>query len=168
MQKSLRLLGLVVIFIVITIVFLLFYQIVLSDRNADTKQLEQTLTRDLVADSVVEAAVVDAVKLKVLEVKDGQVSVEVTAPNISAELTKWVALAPEDSFTTENLEAKTLELLSSSTPKSNTYQMVYSEAGKQTEINYTAEYADAISCGLLSFYRTARDNAVNDLGRSAQ
>lgn len=114
--------------------------------------------------TVIGDAALDALELQVDSVTSTSVSVTVTAPDISQALCDWYAQAQEQERTYDALVAQILELLAGE-KQSASFTLRYAlSAQGEPVIDYTEDYAAAVSCGLLEFYTTMQNSFLETLG----
>lgn len=103
------------------------------------------------------------VTVEVTSVTDTELTVTVTAPDISDDLLDWYAGADGQGDYEAALEQKVVSLMEGKTI-SGTYTMSYTDVNGVPSIHYTQDYANAVSCGLLEFYSTLQNSMLDQMG----
>lgn len=117
-------------------------------------------------DSEIEKAITEAVTYEV-EQKEEALLVTVKAPDICDGLLEWMEQVPDEEFTETAMEQEILRLLKESKAEKNTYELDYAIEGEVGQISYSAEFIDAMSCGLNRFYAEVTRRILEEMGGNA-
>mgnify|MGYP003290513940 CR=1 FL=1 len=118
-------------------------------------------------DSEIEKAIAEAVTVEV-EQKDEMLHVTVKAPDICDGLLEWMEQVPDEEFTETAIEQEILRLLKESKDEKNIYELDYAIEGEVGQINYSAEFTDAMSCGLNRFYAEVTQRILEEMGGNVE
>lgn len=113
------------------------------------------------SDSAISAAVWESVEMTVKCAVKNVAIVEVKAPDISKELYDYVDSM--DDITEGGLEEQILKCLQETEKQTKEFKLSYENTGGKVRIQYTPEYAEFISCGLLSFYGRVMDEVLSEM-----
>ena len=130
---------------------------------------ETVIRNDLLSGSTkVEQALSAAIDLSVEENDGNHLTVTLTAPDISDELTVWIAnICIDDSFD-DKFGAEILKLLDTTTAIEKEFVLAYSIENDVIQIAYTKDFSDAISCGLAEFYTELTKRLTSSSGHCWQ
>lgn len=117
-------------------------------------------------DSEIEKAITEAVTYEV-EQKDEMLLVTVKAPDICDGLLAWMEQVTDEEFTEAAMEQEILRLLKESKAEKNIYELDYAIEGEVGQISYSAEFTDAMSCGLNRFYAEVTQRILEEMGGNA-
>lgn len=126
-------------------------QIILSDHFSDNSTLDKVVAEEVS-----------------FEVKEdgGQLSVTVMAPDICDDLMLWIETCPDNEFSEAALEDEALRLLRTTKKEETAHILSYSLVDETVEIAYTAEFVDAVNCGLNRFYAEVTQLALEEMETS--
>lgn len=115
----------------------------------------------LPTDSPLSKAIAEAVTLKVDKIEEGQITLTVTAPDITADALAWFDSVSEADYTNEGLETQLLTLLKGEkTARSFTLEV----EGEQ--VRYTDEFLSAASGGVRPFYAILSARLLDEMEAS--
>lgn len=114
-------------------------------------------------DSEMEKAITAAVIFEV-EQKDDTLLVTVKAPDICEGLLEWMEQVSDEEFTEAAMAQTILRLLKEAAPEEHTYDLDYIIVEEIGEISYSAEFTDAMSCGLNRFYAEVTQRILDEMG----
>ena len=121
-------------------------------------------TECLSGETAAEKAIAQAVTISAEETSEGVITVTVKAPDVYNGLMAWMNEVSEDKYSDEALEAKFLSLLSEAVPVESTVELSFTKSEDGQKIEYTQEFAELISCGMLRFYGDMMQNVTGELG----
>lgn len=118
-------------------------------------------------DSEMEKAITAAVSFEV-EQEEDKLLVTVKAPDICDGLLEWMEQVSDEDFTETAMEQEILRLLKESKAEKNTYELDYAIEGEMGQISYSAEFTDAMSCGLNRFYAEVTQRILDEMGGNVE
>ena len=118
-------------------------------------------------DSEMEKAITAAVSFEV-EQEEDKLLVTVKAPDICDGLLEWMEQVSDEDFTETAMEQEILRLLKESKAEKNTYELDYTIEGEVGQISYSAEFTDAMSCGLNRFYAEVTQRILDEMGGNVE
>ena len=118
-------------------------------------------------DSEMEKAITAAVSFEV-EQEEDKLLVTVKAPDICDGLLEWMEQVSDEDFTETAMEQEILRLLKESKAEKNTYELDYTIEGEVGQISYSAEFTDAVSCGLNRFYAEVSQRILDEMGGNVE
>lgn len=118
-------------------------------------------------DSEMEKAITAAVSFEV-EQEEDKLLVTVKAPDICDGLLEWMEQVSDEDFTETAMEQEILRLLKESKAEKNTYELDYTIEGEVGQISYSAEFTDAVSCGLNRFYAEVTQRILDEMGGNVE
>lgn len=117
--------------------------------------------------SEIEKAIAEAVTYEV-EQKEEVLLVTVKAPDICDGLLEWMEQVPDEEFTETAMEEELFRLLKESKAEKNTHELDYAIEGEVGQISYSAEFTDAMSCGLNRFYAEVTQRILEEMGGNVE
>ena len=118
-------------------------------------------------DSEMEKTITAAVSFEV-EQEEDKLLVTVKAPNICDGLLEWMEQVSDEDFTETAMEQEILRLLKESKAEKNIYELDYAIEGEVGQISYSAEFTDAMSCGLNRFYAEVTKKILEEMGGNVE
>ena len=118
-------------------------------------------------DSEMEKVITAAVSFEV-EQEEDKLLVTVKAPDICDGLLEWMEQVSDEDFTETAMEQVILRLLKESKAEKNTYELDYVIDGEVGRISYSAEFTDAMSCGLNRFYAEVTQRILDEMGGNVE
>ena len=118
-------------------------------------------------DSEMEKAITAAVSFEV-EQEEDKLLVTVKAPDICDGLLEWMEQVSDEDFTETAMEQVILRLLKESKAEKNIYELDYAIEGEVGQISYSAEFTDAMSCGLNRFYAEVTQRILDEMGGNVE
>ena len=118
-------------------------------------------------DSEMEKAITAAVSFEV-EQEEDKLLVTVKAPDICDGLLEWMEQVSDEDFTESAMELEILRLLKESKVENNTYELDFALEGEMGQISYSAEFTDAMSCGLNRFYAEVTQRILDEMGGNVE
>ena len=113
--------------------------------------------------SEMEKAITAAVTFEVKQ-EEETLLVTVKAPDICDGLLGWMEQVSDEEFTEAAMEQEILRLLKETAPVERNYDLDYIIDGETGEIRYSAEFTDAMSCGLNRFYAEVTQRILDEMG----
>lgn len=117
-------------------------------------------------DSEIEKVITAAVNFEVKQ--EDVLIVTVTAPDICDNLMEWMEQVSDEEFTEVAMEQEILRLLKDTAAEKNIYELNYVIEGELGQISYTAEFTDAMSCGLNRFYAEVTQRILDEMGGNVE
>ena len=114
-------------------------------------------------DSEIEKAIDASVIFEVKQEND-KLLVTVKAPDICDGLLEWMEQVSDEEFTEAAMEQEILRLLKDTAAEKNTYELSYVIDGEVGQVSYSAEFTDAMSCGLNRFYAEVTQRILDEMG----
>lgn len=118
-------------------------------------------------DSKMEKAIDTVVSFEVKQ-EDDNLLVTVKAPDICDGLLGWMEQVSDEEFTEVAMEQEILRLLKDTAAEKNIYELNYVIEGEVGLISYTAEFTDAMSCGLNRFYAEVTQRILDEMGGNVE
>lgn len=118
-------------------------------------------------DSEMEKTIDTVVSFEVKQ-EDDELLVTVKAPDICDGLLGWMEQVSDEEFTEAAMEQEILRLLKDTAAEKNTYELDYAIEGEVGQISYSAEFTDAMSCGLNRFYAEVTQRILDEMGGNVE
>lgn len=151
------------LFFAVVLILAVLFQAGCSKKDQTGTDWEQIIRTDFFSgDSGLEQAMAEAVSVKVRQ--DGEVlTVTVKAPDICDDLLSWMESVSDAEFTESAMEEEILRLLKKTDKTVGDYVMGCSEEDGTAQIAYTAEFGEAVSCGLTRFYAEVTERILEEM-----
>lgn len=154
--------------LIIVLVLLLILGVGCAKKEEQAFDWESKIKIDFFdGDSELEKAVDAAVTFEVKQ-EDDQLLVTVKAPDVCEGLLEWMEQVSDEEFTEVAMEQEILRLLKDTAAEKNIYELNYVIEGEVGQISYTAEFTDAMSCGLNRFYAEVTQRILDEMGGNVE
>ena len=121
----------------------------IPDIDWEAKISDETIFQE----TAIDQAIANAVTIKVTDVTEESVTVNITAPDVGDEIIAWYDNVPEGEFSEAAMEAELVRLIENGQTEET--ELILNYVYKPTEeviIDYTNAYYNEIYCGIAAFY----------------